>query len=332
VALPVHNGADTLPAALDSLLAQTCPDFEILLVDDGSTDATPGVLARYAARDARVRPFRQERDGLVAALNLALEQARAPYIARMDADDFCLPERLAVQADYLDAHPEISLVGCRVRFGGDPDAAGGYARHVAWTNTLLRPEDIELNRFRESPFPHPSVMFRVETVARHGGYREGDFPEDYELWLRWLEAGARMGKAPETLLVWNDPPNRLSRTDGRYAQERFYQVKAGFLARWLARNNPWRPAVLVAGAGRVTRKRADALLAHGVEITAYADIDPRKIGKRVHGRPVLHREDLPAPGQCFILSYVASHGAGEEVRGFLLGRGYVEGRHFLLCA
>jgi hypothetical protein len=82
----------------------------------------------------------------------------------------------------------------------------------------------------------------------------------------------------------------------------------------------------------VTRKRADALLAHGVEITAYADIDPRKIGKRVHGRPVLHREDLPAPGQCFILSYVASHGAGEEVRGFLLGRGYVEGRHFLLCA
>jgi hypothetical protein len=250
----------------------------------------------------------------------------------MDADDLCSPSRLGLQAARLDAEPGLGLVACRVKFGGDRAAAGGYARYVDWTNTLLTPQDIGLGRFRESPLAHPSVMFRRELPRRHGAYAEGDFPEDYELWLRWLDAGVAMAKLDRALLTWNDAPGRLSRRNGRYCMEKFYATKARWLARWLAVNNPRHPEIAVIGAGKVSRKRAELLTGHGVHIAAYVDIDPRKVGRTVHGRPVLHRDELPEPGRLFAVSYVASHGAAEEIREFLEDRGWRMGRDFLLAA
>lgn len=337
VLLPVHNASATLPAALESLLGQTLADLEIICVDDGSDDHRDGrgtrdVIFQYARMDRRVHPLSLDHGGIVRALNHGLDVARGRYIARMDADDICHPRRLELQAAYLDHRPDIDLVACRAAFGGDPDRAGGYRRHVEWTNTLLSHEQIALGRFRESPLVHPTVMFRVQAARTHGAYRDGPFPEDYELWLRWLDAGLRMAKLPEQLYTWNDPPHRLSRTHPRYSAASFYRLKARYLARWLAGNNPLHPRVLVMGAGRITRRRAELLLEHGVEITAWADIDPRKIGKTVAGRRVVHREDIPAPGQAFILSYVAGHGAAEDISAFLHARGYAQGRDYLLAA
>ena len=210
VLLPVHNGADTLRHALDSLKAQTLTDFEILAVDDGSTDDTRAVLAAFQKHDPRLRILPLPRSGLVPALNAGLAQAQGCYIARMDADDICHPDRLRFQARYLSDNPEIGLVACRVGFGGNKKEAAGYAHYVDWTNTLLSHQDISLARFRESPLAHPSVMFRRALVDQQGdqqdGYAHGPFPEDYELWLRWLEQGVRMAKLPQTLLTWNDPP------------------------------------------------------------------------------------------------------------------------------
>ncbi|MEA5090190.1 glycosyltransferase family 2 protein [Solidesulfovibrio sp.] len=334
VVMPVRNAAATLPAALESLFAQTAPDFEIVAVDDGSDDggATRAVLEGYAARDARLRVLARDRGGIVAALNAGIAAARGRYIARMDADDVCRPERLARQAASLDAHPEIGLVSCLAAFGGDPGKARGYCAHLDWANGLRDPEAIRFGIFRESPLPHPSVMFRAELPGRHGGYRQGPFPEDYELWLRWLDAGVAMAKVPEPLLVWNDPPGRLSRTDARYDTEAFFRVKAGYLARLLERINPHHPNVLVAGAGRITRRRAEHLLDHGVAITAWLDIDPRKVHCVVGGRPVLPLTDTPPPSDCFVLPYVSSRGAVESLSAFLERRGFRLGRSYLSAA
>ncbi|MCK5803596.1 MAG: glycosyltransferase family 2 protein, partial [Lentisphaeria bacterium] len=197
VLLPVYDGTATLQRAIQSIREQTLADWELIVVNDGSTDGTAKMLADCAAEDIRIRVFTHTRNrGIVSALLTGLEQARAPYIARMDADDLCAPERLEQQRDFLDAHPDIGLVGCRVRFGGDRATHAGYAAYVDWTNTLLEPEEIALNRFVESPFAHPSVAFRRELPECFGSYRDGDFPEDYELWLRWLDAGVRMAKLP----------------------------------------------------------------------------------------------------------------------------------------
>ncbi len=175
VLLPVYNAEHTLQATLDSLLSQTLDDFEILAVDDGSSDATADILAANAVADPRVRPLIRPHEGLVPVLNHGLEHARGRYVARMDGDDICMPQRLQAQCAFLDDAPQIGLVGCCVDFGGDRSACAGYADYVDWTNTLLTPEQISLECFRESPFAHPSVMFRRELPERFGVYGRGEF-------------------------------------------------------------------------------------------------------------------------------------------------------------
>lgn len=332
VTMPCYNCGETVGNALDSVLAQTCGDFEVVAVDDGSEDDTAGVLAEYARRDSRVRFLSIEHGGVILAANAAIEAARGQYIARMDADDEMLPDRLAAQARLLDDRPEIGLAGCLVRFGGCRESCAGYAHYVDWTNTLLTPEAISLNRFVEFPVPNPSIMFRRECVDEHGPYIRGDFPEDYELLLRWLEAGVKMAKVDEELMVWNDPPDRLSRTHPRYDVDAFYRIKTDYLARWLERNNPFHPVVHILGSGRITRKRADLLLDCGIEFAAYYDVDPRKIGNVVNGLDVLDRDDVPPAGKAFCIPYVASRGARDEIAEFLEERGYLLGKDYIPAA
>lgn len=330
VLLPAFNALATLPRAVASIRAQTFTDWELLVVDDGSMDGTTEWLRAQAAGEPRMKVISQPHGGIVAALNHGLATARGEFIARMDADDESLPERLAEQVALLDAQPDIGVVGSLVEFAGDRAVSQGYALHVDWLNTIISPEQISLNRFVESPFAHPSVMFRRELVARHGNYREGDFPEDYELWLRWLAADVRMAKTPRVLLRWHDLPARLSRTDPRYNVESFYRLKAEHLARWLHANIPSDRKVLAWGAGRLTRKRVKLLEANGITVTAYVDIDPNKLGRSRAGHLVLAPEQIP-PG-AFILGYVAKRGAREDCRARLGQRGFVEGRDFLFAA
>ena len=332
VLMPVFNAAAVAPRAIDSIRRQSLRQWELIVVDDGSTDQTPAILRRIAAGEPRLRVLTLSHVGIVAAVNAALAAARAPLVARMDADDESHPDRLAAQTDFLRQRPEVGLAGSLVEFGGDCQRQAGYARHVDWLNSLISPDDIALNRFVESPFAHPSVMFRRELAHKHGGYRHGEFPEDYELWLRWLEAGVVMAKVPSVLLKWNDSPNRLSRVDPRYNPEAFYRCKAGFLARWLRRHVEPRRPILVWGAGRPTRRRAEFLADHGVNITGYIDIDPRKIGRKLAGRPVLSPEGIPAPAECFVLGYVAKLHARVLARAHLTRLGFVEGRDFLMAA
>lgn len=330
--MPVRNAAATLPAALDSVLRQTEQAWELLAIDDGSTDDSTAILTAYARRDPRIRVLPAPRRGLVPALNAGLHAAAGHFAARLDADDVCLDNRLAQQRRHLESHPDVGLVASRVSFGGDPVRAAGYARYVAWTNQLLTHEAISLARFVESPLAHPSVMFRRQLVDDGRGYAEGDFPEDYDLWLRWLEAGVRMEKLATTLLIWNDCPTRVSRRDPRYTKDAFYRLKARYLARWLARHNPRHPDITLWGAGRVTRKRARHLLDHGIAVTAFVDIDPNKIGRMIGSRPVIHPTALPTPGTSFVVSYVSSTDARGDIEATLQTRGYRPGLDYVLAA
>lgn len=339
VLLPVRDGAATIEKAIASIRAQTFPDWELIVVDDGSHDETAAAIADFARGDDRVVVLRREREGIVSALNAGLAQARGEFVARMDADDESHPERLAEQVAFLDAEEnrQAGLVGCLVEFGGDRTARAGYALHVDWLNALVTPEQMALNRFVESPLAHPSMMFRRELVEKFGGYRDGQFPEDYELWLRWFEAGVRMGKVPKVLLRWNDPPQRLSRNDLRYAPEAFFRTKAEWLSKELARIAAQRSGPLpvwVWGAGRPTRKRAAFLEGHGVQIAGYIDVDAKKATAALGGtgRPVIVASALPPPGEIFVLGYVSSRGARDFIRDALLARGYAEGRDFLMGA
>ena len=332
VVMPAWNAAATVGAAVASVRAQTLHDWELIVVDDGSTDATAAEVERVAAADFRVRLLRRGHEGVVAAANAGVAEARAPLVARLDTDDVMMPRRLAAQVAWLESRPEIGVASSLVEFGGDPIAARGYALHVDWINSLLEPDEIARSRFIESPLANPSAMFRRELVDRHGGCVDTGEPEDYELWLRWMDAGVRFAKVPEVLLRWNDPPSRLTRTDERYSESSFYRCKCRYLARWMQRAVAPERAVLLWGAGRITRKRFAALADHGVRIAGYIDIDARKVGTRIAGVPVIGPESIPPRETCFVIGGVGVRGARDLHRAALAARGFVEGVDYIFAA
>ncbi len=333
VVMPVRNAAETLPAALESVRRQTFADWELLAINDGSIDDTAAILASAARSDPRIRLLSQEALGIVAALERGCAAARGEFIARLDADDWMHPERLRRQLDFLHCtHAHIGVVSCRVQHGGDPNTQAGYAAHVAWINSLITPGEIALRRFVESPVAHPSVMFRRGLLRGHGGYQSGDFPEDYELWLRWMESGVQFGKVDADLLVWNDAPNRLSRTEPRYRPEAFYRIKCRYLARWLKHHVKPSCEIWLWGAGRITRQRFRSLEADGISIRGFIDVDSKKLGRLRDGRPVIGPRELPGKDRAFILAGVSTRGARELIAAQLNHHRRIEGKDYLLVA
>ncbi|MBS1966366.1 MAG: glycosyltransferase [Chloroflexi bacterium SZAS-1] len=194
VLMPVYNAAAYLAAALDSVLKQTFADFELLAIDDGSTDDSGALLASYAARDARLRVVPGERNlGLIARLNQGLELARGRYIARMDGDDLCLPTRLARQVALLDAQPNVALCGSWVQTFGD-----------AATRIERYPSDdagIRCELLFRNVLAHPATMLRRACIIRHALWYDPTFihAEDYALWIQIANYG-QIVNIPEVLV------------------------------------------------------------------------------------------------------------------------------------
>lgn len=332
VIMPCFNAEATLARAVQSIREQTFTDWELIIVDDGSTDGSRTIAAELASKDKRIQLVCQTHQGVVAAANAGFSASSGTHIARMDADDASHPTRLEKQLGALNEQPGMDVMSCLVRFAGDSKTAGGYAHHVEWTNCHLSAEQIALNRFVDLPFPHPTIMYRRTLVEDFGGYHQGDFPEDYEMILRWFSKGAKIGKVHQVLYDWHDPPTRLSRNDSRYDMQAFHNCKAPYLAEAIRACGNHQRELWIWGAGRPARKCAKPLEAAWKPASGFIDIDPRKIGRTLQGRPVVGADALPPAGQCVIVSYVGNRGAGDTIREALLGAGRIEGEDFWICA
>ena len=194
VVMPVRDGERFLRDAIESLQKQTIRDFELIVVDDGSRDATPAILAEIAHADARIVVVRQEPMGLVAALNRGIAGVRTPFIARLDADDISLPDRLARQVEAAHGDPGLGLLG-------------SYAEEIDEHGRVLGTRKPPMNHSslieslkRGNPFIHSTILVRAELVRACGGFREVlAGAEDYDLWLRIAER-ARVANLPEILV------------------------------------------------------------------------------------------------------------------------------------
>jgi glycosyltransferase involved in cell wall biosynthesis len=326
VLMPCYNAAETLPTALESLTRQTLTDFELVAVDDGSTDETITILQSWAADDARFNIVSQAHRGIVKALNTGLNACQADYVARMDADDLAHPDRLAKQVSFLDQHPDTALVGCQVKAFPSGDVRKGFEIYLDWQNSLLTDEAIRREIFVESPLAHPSVMVHKNWLLEVGGYQEHGWPEDYDLWLRLYLAGARFAKLPEMLLEWREHEERLTRQDSRYSLENFLRVKAHYLVRGPLHG---RGSVLIWGAGMIGRRLSKHLQREGAPLSAFVDVDPQKIGRTRRGLPILPPENLPGWWQNsprpVVLAAVGARGARQLIRQHLTQQGLQEG-------
>jgi glycosyltransferase involved in cell wall biosynthesis len=323
VLLPVRDAAPWLRACLGSVLSQQLAGgFELLALDHGSQDGSAEILRRAALGDSRLRVLGMaQAPSLPALLQEGLKLCRAPYVARMDADDRSLPGRLQGQAELLDGDARLGLVGCGFRMIADKGPLSpGYEAYAAWANGVATASDILRELFVECPLPHPSWMLRREAALAVGGYWDDGLPEDYHLLLRLARAGWGLAKASGILFEWRDHSARHSRHHPRYGRQAFFKLKARFIQAMLCQGRP----CVVYGAGERARILVRALKEAGAQVAFGICLDSMP-ATRMHGAPVLKVSQAPAhlPGP--LLACVGDAAAKPEIRAWAASRGMVEG-------
>ena len=328
VLLPVFDAEDTLASCLRSLLRQTERDWECVLVDDGSRDASLACARAFARRDGRIRVEARPHRGLVETLNAGLALCRGRYVARMDADDLMHRDRLCAQADALDADPEIGAVGCHVRMFPRRGLADGMRAYERWLASIDSPRRVREEAFVECPLAHPTLVARRELLEKFG-YRDRGWPEDYDLVLRMLEAGHPLSVVPRRLLSWRQGGRRLSSCDPAYSIDRFTDCKASFLARGFLSG---RERYVLWGYGSTGRSLCRALRAHGKRPSAIVELHPGRLGSEIQGAPVIPAEALASLPRDPVVVSVARQQPRALVRAELVSLGYREIRDFVCAA
>jgi glycosyltransferase involved in cell wall biosynthesis len=247
VVLAARDEERRIGRAIESIRAQTLPDWELVVVDDGSRDATSAVVERVA--DDRITLLRRPRRGLAAALNDAVSAARAPFVARQDADDYSLPHRLEVQLAFLRANPEVAVVGSDwFELDRNGERVRPRARFIAGSVNRVLP--------RFNPLMHTSVIFRRDVFDAVRGY-DATLPhvEDYDLWLRLDEAGHTLWNVPEQLVVHAMTGENVAATRERA------QLRGELALRWRDLQRRRRAHLPIAVQSWMLARRAPVLLA-----------------------------------------------------------------------
>ena len=327
VLIPARDAEATLATALRSVARQRETRFECVVVDDGSRDGTRELARRFEDADTRFQVVAAPRNGLVPALNLGLAHCRAPLVARMDADDWMHRERLAAQLELLADDPSLCGVGCHVRLFPRRSLRPGMRAYERWLGSIDSPERVRRDAFIECPLAHPTLVLRRDTLLSLG-FRDAGWPEDYDLILRLLERGLRIGVVPRRLVGWRDSAGRLSRTHPAYAQTRFTACKAAFLARgFLAGCEEY----VLWGYGATGWTLRRALAVHGKRPSHVVELHPGRLGQRIHGAPVIAPSALPAlRGRAIVVS-VSGERPRAEIRAALSAMQFRE-LHEFVCA
>ena len=232
VIMPVYNQAEYLKQAIKSILNQTFQDFELIIINDGSTDQTADILNKFRRRDLRIKVFHQKNQGCTKSLNYGIKQARGEYIARQDADDVSLPERLQKQVEFLNKNKSIGLMGS---FAQVIDKQGNKKKKILGKYT--DDKDLRKNSFWSDRFCHSTIMVREELLKQINGYDENFVcSQDTDLYFR-LMPHTQLANLSEILLFYREHGQSISK-DQRRKQERFAKqarrqaIKAGLYPKY----------------------------------------------------------------------------------------------------
>jgi glycosyltransferase involved in cell wall biosynthesis len=255
VLMPVYNAERYIAVAVESILNQSFTDFEFIIINDGSTDRSLDILQQYAQKDKRIRLISRENKGLVKTLNEGLALAKAPLIARMDADDIAVTERFALQKDFMGNNPDYVCVGGRVRVIDEKD------RFLIIADTKLDHEEIELSALQGiTPICHPTAMLRKEKIDLIGGYQECDYPaEDLGLFLNLSEIG-KLGNLKDVVLEYRIHNHSISTSTNELQLQKSREICE---RHWKKRGREYSFLALEGRPGATRGSKFDITLKHG---------------------------------------------------------------------
>ena len=269
---------------MDTIIGQTEPDWELLAVDDFSTDGSFDILKKYAAAEPRIKIFKNNKKGIAPALRMAYEKSAGRFITRMDSDDIMMPEKLFfLKNNLMNKGPGHIATGL-VEYFSEDGVGEGYRRYADWLNGLTKKGDNFFEIYKECSVPSPCWMCYKDDLEKCGAFKEEIYPEDYDLVFRWRQAGFRIIPSGEVLHRWRDHPRRTSRTSEIYRDNSYFELKVN----WFLKTdyNPARPLVLW-GAGRKGKRIARLLNEKNISF-GWVTNNKEKTGREIRGVELRH--------------------------------------------
>lgn len=277
--MPVKNGEAYLKACLDSIVAQSFTDWELIAIDDHSSDASKKILEAYAAKEKRMKTLPNLGQGIIPALQTAYAQANGTYITRMDADDLMTPDKLECFCTQLSEAGRGYITTGLVKYISEGDLGNGYKKYALWLNELTLTNNNFSDIYKECSIPSPNWMIHRADLDNCGAFEGDIYPEDYDLAFRFRAAGYMMANVKETTHHWRDYPTRTSRTDLHYSDNTFTALK---VKHFLAQDYESGKGLVLWGAGPKGKAIAKHLVSGGIKFEWICN-NPNKIGHDIYG-------------------------------------------------
>lgn len=244
ILFPFHNAAPWIEETIESIQRQTYQDWELIAVDDFSSDQSAEILQGFTREDTRIRIYSNSEKGIIPALQLGLSKANREFLTRMDADDIMPKNRLQHMVHRLKSLPNKSIVTGKVKYFSENSVSEGYLRYEAWLNERIDKEDHYDHIYRECVVASPNWLVRTEDIRNSGIFSQLNYPEDYDMTFRWMKEGFNIHCVQDITLLWREHPDRTSRNSDVYDQASFFELKLNWFCQL---NNTESLAVLGAG-------------------------------------------------------------------------------------
>lgn len=278
ILMPAKNAAKHLKDCLNSIINQSYNNWQLIVVNDNSTDETEDVLKLYAQEENRISYINNQGSGIISALQLAYSKCTGNYITRMDADDMMPFDKLERMHKELSKNPNALITGL-VKYIADDKLYDGYLSYETWLNDLVYKQNHFNEIYRECVIPSPCWMISRAVFELCGGFNSEIYPEDYDLTFRFYEHNIQVIGLPEVLHIWRDHSNRASRNDSNYSDNAFLDIKVHYFLKLDFDKNK---NLVLWGAGTKAKKIAQLLLEKNINFV-WACNNEKKIGHNIYG-------------------------------------------------
>ncbi len=280
ILLPIHNAAPWISETIRSIQAQSYTDWELISINDFSTDDSVEILHEIVKIDSRIHLIQNERKGIIPALQLGLQFASGDFLTRMDGDDIMPERRLEQMITHLNSLPPKSIVTGKVRYFSEVEVSDGYKKYEAWLNGRVDKSDFFEHIYRECVVASPNWLVRTTEMIESGIIDQLNYPEDYDMAFRWMKNGFSIHGIDEVTLLWREHPQRTSRNSEVYNQASFFGLKL----KWFCELNAT-DSIAVLGAGTKGKLAARFLLDHNIDFT-WHDLDWKNYNSPIFGKAI----------------------------------------------